>query len=383
MPNTVKQYDIPSHCNQAFSGWSQIDHEPAQVAIIGILTGEGIGSELMAVCRNILEQIGNCTGQKFEFRTGGMIGTPAWQATGKWVTEEIENFCNEIHHEGGAVLCGPGGGRFVYELRRRLHLFCKLVPLRPTNALRNMGPLRPEALNDVDIMVVRENMGGLYQGFHSDDEDESVQRVRHCFDYTHPQVENILRVGAKLAQQRQGRLCVVYKPGGIPAVSDLWRSQAQALCYGTDIELNMLEVDNACYQMIANASSFDVVVAPNMFGDVLADGASVLLGSRGMSYSANFSENGIGIYQTGHGAAHDLAETDRANPIGQIYSMIFMLREHFDLGHLALAIENAVEDILAAGWRTADILEPGCREVGTQRLGQLIAEATCMRLTTA
>jgi 3-isopropylmalate dehydrogenase len=311
-----------------------------------------------------------------------MIGTPAWQATGNWVTEEVETFCREIHGEGGAVLCGPGGGRFVYELRRRLHLFCKLVPLRPTTALRNIGPLRPEALNDVDILVVRENMGGLYQGVHSD-EDNSDLRVRHCFDYTQAQVADILRVGARLAQQRRGRLCVVYKPGGVPAVSDLWNSQAQALCQGTDVELNMLEVDNACYQMIANAASFDVVVAPNMFGDVLADGASVLLGSRGMSFSANFSEDGIGIYQTGHGAAHDLAETDRANPIGQIHSMVFMLREHFDLEYLALGIESAIEDVLAAGWRTADILEPGCREVGTRRMGKLIAEAACLRLTAA
>ncbi|MEN8174169.1 MAG: isocitrate/isopropylmalate family dehydrogenase [Pseudomonadota bacterium] len=370
----------PSRCHRAFSFWERIGNQPAENAVIGLLPGEGIGPELIAGCRLILEKVGACAGQRFEIRTGGPIGVPAWRETGDYVTPEVETFCREVHADRGAVLCGPGGGRFVYDLRRRLDLFCKLVPLQPVNALRNLGPLRAEAVDGVDILVVRENMGGLYQGEHVNESDNDGRRVRHCFGYTEKQVSRIIDVGVKLAGLRRGRLCVVYKPGGVPAVSELWREQAQALCRGTDVDLQLLEVDNACYQLIANAAAFDVVVASNMFGDVLADGATVLIGSRGMSFSANFSDDGIGIYQTGHGAAHDLAGLDRANPIGQIQSLVYMLREHFDLELIARAIEAAIEQVLGDGWRTADLMAPGCREVGTRRMGELIAEAACDRL---
>jgi len=370
----------PSRCNLAFKRWSSIGRQPAATALIGILDGEGIGPELMAVCRLILNRVGACTGQRFVFETGGSIGTPAFQASGQWVTAEIEQFIEAIHARGGALLCGPGGGRFVYELRRRLNLFCKLVPLRPTDALRDFGPLRSEAVRGVDILVVRENLGGLYQGSGDDQAEAGLRRTRHCFEYNAEQVARIIEVGANLAELRRGRLCVVHKPGGVPGVSALWQDITAEVCADRSLDLSLLEVDNACYQMIADARAFDVVVASNMFGDVLADGASVLLGSRGLSFSANFSDDGIGVYQTGHGAAHDLTGTDRANPIGQVLSMIFMLREHFDLDQIADGIERGVEAVLTAGWRTADIMAPGCRVVGTREMGERIADAACLHL---
>ena len=147
--------------HRAFSDWSPIGRKPA-TAVIGIFDGEGIGPELMTVCRLILARVGRCAGQQFSLESGGVIGTPAFHATGNWVTPETEEFCHAIHARHGAILCGPGGGRFVYDLRRCLNLFCKLVPLRPTAALKDIGPLRPEALAGVDMLVVRENMGGLY-----------------------------------------------------------------------------------------------------------------------------------------------------------------------------------------------------------------------------
>ena len=131
--------------------------------------------------------------------------------------------------------------------------------------------------------------------------------------------------------------------------------------------MRLLNVDTACYQLVADARSFDVVVAPNMFGDVLADVATLLLGSRGMSSSANFGDGGLAVYQTGHGAAYDLAGQDRANPVGQILAMA-LLHESFGLEQLRLQVRDAVSDTLASGWRTADIMAPGCRAVGTREL---------------
>jgi 3-isopropylmalate dehydrogenase len=141
----------------------------------------------------------------------------------------------------------------------------------------------------------------------------------------------------------------------------------------------MLDVDNASFQLVAQPRRFDVVVAPNLLGDVLADSASVLLGSRGMSFSANFGPGRRAVYQTGHGAAHDLAGSDRANPAAQILTMAAMLRESFDLGRVAVCIESAVERVLAAGFRTLDIAGPTSRVVGTRELAERIAEEAATR----
>lgn len=182
------------------------------------MEGEGIGHELMSVCQLILKQVSECTEQSFHIEQGGLIGVPAFHSTGSYVTTEMEQFCHHIHAHKGAILCGPGGGRFVYDLRRRLNLFCKLTPLKPTHALRHIGPLRPESLQDVDIMMVRENLGGLYQGKECHEEKQPSSRVNHCFGYDAEQVEHIIRTSAILAKQRRGRLCVIYKPGGIPSI---------------------------------------------------------------------------------------------------------------------------------------------------------------------
>ena len=364
----------------AFSNWKSTEISAKQ-ATIGILEGEGIGKELMDVCRTILERISQCTDYQFDIHLGGEIGTPAWKQTGHYVSDEVVNFCRDIHANNGALLCGPGGGRFVYDLRSKLDLYCKLTPLKPVSALNDTGPLRPESVEGVDILMVRENKGGLYQGEHSVEEYDGQQRFRHSFDYTEDQVRRILQVSFNLAQMRRGKLCVIYKPGGVPGISSLWKEQAENICHGTDIELSMLEVDNACYQLVADAHNFDVVASPNMFGDVLADGATVLLGSRGLSYSANFSDEGMGIYQTGHGAAQGLAGTNLANPLGQILSMVFMLRQHFNMEEVAISIETAIEGILSSGWRTADIMTTGNKSAGTILLGELIADVACAYLT--
>lgn len=348
--------------------------------VIGVLPGEGIGPEVIEASLRLLAAIESATGIGFELRHGGRIGVDAVRESGQALTPAVTRFCADVFAAGGAIFCGPGGGRFVYDLRAAFDLFCKLVPLRPLPALAGTGVLVPDAVRDVDVLVIRENTGGLYLGETGTERTGGGTRAWHRFHYDEDQVDRILHLAIRAARLRRGRLCVVTKPAGVPGISELWRSRAEALAVGAGLDLRILEVDNACYQVVADARSFDVIAAPNMFGDVLADGASLLLGSRGMSYSANYSPGGCAVYQTGHGAAYDLAGTGRANPVGQIQSLAMMLAESFGLPAIAAALLDATNDVLAAGFRTPDVLAPGCRAVGTQALAAHIEAALLPRL---
>lgn len=347
-------------------------HSPESCpGVIGVLPGEGIGQEIIRVARDLLEVISATTGRQFEIREGGKIGLPAVAESGCALTPEVVKFCASIFADHGAVLCGPGGGRFVYDLRAEFDLYCKFTPIRPAAALRNAGVLKPEVVDGADIVVVRENIAGLYFG-ESAVGGKPERTAQHTFGYSETHIQRILLTALRLAEMRDGRLCVVLKPGGIPAISTLWKQILTELSETSSVACEILEVDNAIYQMIADPARFDVVAAPNTFGDILSDGASLLLGSRGMSFSGNFGEAGRAVFQTGHGAAHDLAGTDRANPIGQILSLAMLLWESFGDLPLAAAIEEAVETTLGEGWRTPDVAEPGSRVVGTREMGTCI-----------
>jgi 3-isopropylmalate dehydrogenase len=340
---------------------------------IGVLPGEGVGEEVIGAALDVLGAVADASGRRFSVRTGGAIGLTAKRAAGQELTPEVVSFCDGVFRDGGAVLCGPGGGRFVYDLREKFHLFCKLVPLRPYPMLRGVGPLRPGAVAEVDILVVRENVGGIYLGEPGERrEGGRLTEAHHRFRYDAFQVDRILRVALELARRRRGRLSVVVKRAGIPSISDLWIERSEAL--SADVGFELIELDNACYQIVADASRFDVIVAPNLFGDVIGDTGALLLGSRGLSYSANFGDAGRAAYQTAHGSALDLAGTDRANPVGQIQALAMLLHESFGLAPLRRAIERGIAGVLSEGWRTADILEPGARLVGTRELGRRIAE---------
>jgi 3-isopropylmalate dehydrogenase len=233
--------------------------------------------------------------------------------------------------------------------------------------------------------VVRDNDGGIYQGSFggSPDGRAAYQEARYDVD----QVDRIMAVAVRAAAARSGRLTVVGKPGGLPTITELWTRRAEAavaaLADGSSVQLDVIEVDNACYQVVADPRRFDVMVAPNMMGDVVADTAALLLGSRGMSLSANYRADGGAVYQTGHGAARDLAGLDVANPLGQISSLMMLLRESLALPQAAAAIDIAVRDVLASGVRTADIAGPDSRVVGTRALGRAVADALVARSTSA
>jgi 3-isopropylmalate dehydrogenase len=226
------------------------------------------------------------------------------------------------------------------------------------------------------MIVVRENAGGMYFGKWSRKTNEIGQdEVQHAFSYCADEVCRIVDVGIKLAKCRRGRLSLVVKPDGIPGISKLWTDIFRELVQGTNLTTSVLEIDNASYQIVAAAKEFDVIVASNLFGDILADNAALLLGSRGLSYSGNFAANGRAAYQTGHGAAHNIAGKGIANPIGQIMSTAFMLRESFNLFNVAAAIEKAIGQTLASGIRTPDISTPGSTVVGTEEISHRIAKA--------
>ncbi len=357
-------------------GWADKKSIPPNTAIIGILRGEGIGAEIMSATVEVLEAIQRVSSYRFDIRYGGVIGRQAPQSSGQALTTEIIEWVESLFKDGGTFLCGPAGNRFVYELRAQFDFFCKLTPIVPCSSLFDTGAIRPESREKVDMVVVRENVSGIYFGNSYRTINEiGHEEVQHTFTYCTNEVHRILDVGMKLAESRRGRLTLVVKPDGIPGISKLWTDLFRDHVSGSNLTTHVLEVDNACYQIVAGAHDFDVIVAPNLFGDILADNAALLLGSRGLSYSGNFGENQKASYQTGHGAAHDIAGQGIANPIGQILSTAFMLRESFNMTDAARAIKHAIEHTLAVGIRTPDIAAPGSTVVGTREMGHHIAKS--------
>ena len=347
--------------------------DPEQTHVVGVLTGEGVGPEVVSVALDLLKILESRSARRFELRTGSEIGYPAKEICGSSLSPDVIRFAKDIFAEQGALFCGPGGERFVYELRREFDLYCKFTPIEPFPELSEAGTVRDEVVAGTDMIAVRENMGGVYQGDWETTSGEGGITARHSFAYTEGMVRDILGVASRLAASRRRRLHLVLKPGGVPAISALWRNCAEQIAQEHDIELYEQEIDNAVYQLIANPAQFDVVVSPNMFGDVLADCASLLLASRGLSFSGNFNDGGNGVFQTGHGAARDIAGKGIANPIGQILTLGMMLRESFEWPEADAALRKAVRATLRDGKRTAEVATPGCEVLGTALFGEYVA----------
>ncbi len=343
----------------------------APSARIGFLPGEGVGAELFAVVAQVLAALVEAGAAPLEISAGGAIGREAERASGTVLTEDVARFCAELFAAGGAVLAGPGTGRFVYDLRRRFDLYCKLVPIRPAAELADAGCLRPEHRRDVDILVVRENIGGVYQGTSR----MLDGRAEHTFGYEERDVRRIIAVAVGFASQRRGILDVVIKSDGVPAPSRLWRDVAAELAGAARLSWRCVDIDYAAYRMIQEARDLDVVVAPNLFGDIIGDLGGILLGSRGLCYSANFAPSGAAVYQTGHGAAFDLAGTDRANPAAQLHALAMLLGESLGRPREAMAIERGLAEVWRRGLRTADVAGPEGTVLGTQAFGAAVARA--------
>lgn len=369
-----------SHASsQPFRSWSHYlpgrRRIQSETCRIGVFEGDGCGPEFIAICLRILEALEHKGAGRFEIRKGGLIGSTAESVYGTAMPPQAEAFCDELFADGGVLLHGAGGGRFVYDLRRRFDLYCKISPLTVLPECRNAGRIKPSHLEEVDLVIVRDNSAGVYQGNWTQSRTQSGHRLaEHSFSYNENEVNRIVEVAANIAATRRGELTVVVKDGGVPAISDLWRDCAEDVAKAAGVKMRTINIDHAAYELIQNPRSFDVIVTPNLFGDILIDVSALLAGSRGLGFSGNFSATSD-VYQTNGGAAHDLAGKDIANPAGQIFALAMLLRESFSMREPASHLESAVRSIWRAGWRTADLMEPGCRQVGTRKFGDLVVES--------
>ena len=358
---------------------------------ITVLPGDGIGPEVTAEAVKVMEAVGRRFGHSFQV-SSGPVGGNAIDEFGTPLPDDTLALC----HGADAILFGAVGGPKwddpaatvrpedgILAIRKGLGLFANLRPVKVYPALINSSPIRPEVLDGVDMMVVRELTGGLY--FARPKRRWRTSRGRRGVDtlrYTEQEIERILRVGFELARGRRRLLTSVDKANVLES-SRLWREIANELSEEyPDVELEHVLADNAAMQIVRNPAHFDVMVAENTFGDILTDEASVLSGSMGMLPSASLAglsgsspggERRVSLYEPIHGSAPDIAGQGIANPVGAILSLAMLLRHSLDLEEEARAVEAAVEGVLAEGYRTADIAGDGGDVVSTGRMGEVIA----------
>ncbi len=351
---------------------------------ITLIRGDGIGPEIVAEAVKVLDK----AGEKFGFRAEyaeALMGGRAFDETGVPLPQETIDKCLD----SDAVLLGAVGGEKwdslpghlrpeagLLGLRAALGLFANLRPAKIYGPLKDACPLRDEIIGDsMDIMVVRELTGGIYFGKRG---RETVDGVEAAFDteyYTAAEVERIARVAFELARRRSGRLCSVDKANVLES-SRLWRETVIRVAADyPDVELNHLYIDNAAMQLVRNPKQFDVILASNIFGDILSDEASQVAGSIGMLASASLGEGRLGLYEPVHGSAPDIAGKEIANPLATILSAAMLLRHSLNEEKAADAVEAAVEKVLVDGLRTPDIYTEGCKKIGTAEMGDAVAEA--------
>jgi 3-isopropylmalate dehydrogenase len=358
---------------------------------IAVLPGDGIGPEVIYEAVKVLEVIGTKFGHKFDLEYGS-IGGSAIDKTGSALPDKTANLCSK----SDAILYGAVGGPKwdgpdvsvrpedgILAVRKTLDLFANIRPVKGYKAISDSSPIKPELLENVDMIILRELTGGLY--FSKPKKRWETSRGRRGVDtlrYSEEEIERIVRVGFELASRRKKLLTSVDKANVLES-SRLWREIAIEISSDyPNVELEHIYVDNLSVQIIRNPSHYDVIVAENTFGDIISDEAAVLTGSLGMLPSASLSEyppdfdsnnSSANLYEPIHGSAPDIAGQGIANPIGTILSMAMMLRLSFGLEYEASNVEMSVEQILSEGYRTSDISTDNSNVVNTQKMGDLIA----------
>ncbi len=352
---------------------------------ITLLAGDGIGPEIIAVATRVLKQVGQQHNLEFAF-TEALLGGAAVDATGVPLPAETLSACQQ---SDAVLLAAIGGYKWdglprsqrpetgLLGLREGLGLFANLRPAIILPQLIDASSLKPEIIEGVDIMVVRELTGGIYFGKPRGifDGPDGQQRGVNTMVYDSSEIDRIGRVAYDIARKRQGRLCSVDK-ANVLEVSQLWRDRITALQREySDVELSHLYVDNAAMQLVRAPKQFDTIVTGNLFGDILSDAAAMMTGSIGMLPSASLGESGPGVFEPVHGSAPDIAGQDKANPLAQVLSAAMMLRYGLNQPAAADQIEQAVTTVLDRGYRTGDIMSEGMTAVSCKGMGEALEQA--------
>ncbi|MDA8233008.1 MAG: 3-isopropylmalate dehydrogenase [Magnetospirillum sp.] len=353
-----------------------------------ILPGDGIGVEVMAQVRRIIEWMAKKRGVAFDV-TEGLIGGAAYDVHGTPLADSTLTDAMAAD----AVLLGAVGGpkwdglpfdkkpeRGLLKIRKDMGLFANLRPAVVFDALVEASTLKPEVVAGLDMMIVRELTGGLYFGEPRGIEQlpDGQRRGFNTLSYTTSEIQRIGRVAFELARKRNKKVCSVDK-ANVLECTVLWREEMIKLQQAEypDVELSHMYVDNAAMQLVRNPKQFDVMVTENTFGDILSDCAAMLTGSLGMLPSASLgAEDAQGrrkaLYEPIHGSAPDIAGKDIANPLATVLSFGMCLRYSFDMAAEADMIDAAVKNVLKGGLRTADIMQPGKAKVSTTVMGEAI-----------
>ena len=355
---------------------------------IALIPGDGIGSEIVAEAKKVLDRVCEKYSHKFSY-TEVLLGGASIDAHGVPLTEEAIAQAKA----SDAVLMGSIGGDAktspwyklepskrpeagLLAIRKALNLFANLRPAYLYNELRDACPLRDEIIGDgFDMIIVRELTGGLYFGARKTTEENGVRTAVDTLSYNENEIRRIAIKAFEIARKRRNKVTSVDKANVLDS-SRLWRSVVEDVAKDyPDVTLEHMLVDNCAMQLVRDPKQFDVILTENMFGDILSDEASMVTGSIGMLSSASLNETKLGLYEPSHGSAPDIAGQNKANPIATILSAAMMLRYSLDLDKEADAVETAVQKVLTEGYRTGDIMSDGCKLVGTKEMGNLIADA--------
>jgi 3-isopropylmalate dehydrogenase len=346
---------------------------------IAVLPGDGIGQEVTAQAVKVLRVVvDDCEMQE------APIGGAGFEAAG----DALPPATLDLARRSDAILLGgtgvpedehrppgEGAGAGLLRLRKELCLFANFRPAFLFPELAAASTLKPEVIEGLDILILRELNGDLYYGRPRGVETaDSGERVAfNTMRYSESEIERIAQVAFQAALQRRRKVCSVDK-ANVLETSALWREVVTGVARQyPDIELTHMYVDAAAMALMRHPKQFDVIVTGNVFGDILSDAAAMLTGSIGMLPSASLGHGSKGLYEPVHGTAPDIAGRDLANPLASILSAAMMLRYSFQLEEKAIRIEQAVGSVLREGYRTADIWQPGKRRVGTREMGDLVA----------
>jgi 3-isopropylmalate dehydrogenase len=349
-------------------------------ARIAVLGGDGIGPEVVAEGLRCLDAIGSSFGHEFSL-SPLPFGGAAIDASGNPLPLDTLKSCMEAD----AVLLGAIGGpkwsapdakvrpeQGLLRLRKELGVYANLRPVKLHSCLVGASTLKPEVIEGVDLVFVRELTGGIYFG----EKKRDATSATDVCTYTVAEVERITRVAARLARQRRRKLTSIDK-SNVLETSRLWREVATRVMRSefADIALDHMLVDSAAMHLIRRPSDFDVLVTENMFGDILTDEASMLAGSLGLLPSASLGDGKRGLYEPIHGSAPDIAGRGIANPVGTIMSVALLLRHSLDLTKEADVLESAVSRALEGGARTPDIATKADRVLSTREMGDAVLGA--------